>query len=132
MVRLLVLDGSRLLPWLVRRLSPAEVEVELARSSDEALRMLRDDPPDAAIVNVDPGGPPWREIGRRCAERRPPIPVLFESNVFHDAAEAGIDPGATVAFLGSPAHAAELRGALARLIAGGAAPPRAAEVSPRS
>ncbi len=119
-MRLLVLDGSRLLPWLVRRLAPAGVEVEIVASSGEALRVLREHPPDAAIVNVDPGGPPWQEIGRRCLERRPLIPVLFESNVFRTASEAGVELRDGAAFLPSPTHAPELRGALARLVAGSA------------
>jgi hypothetical protein len=114
----LVLDGSRLLPWTVRRLVPAGVEIEIAASSVEALQMLRDHPPDAAIVNVDPGGPPWREIGRLCLEMRPPIPVLFESNVFRSAAEACIELRRGAAFLPSSARTPELRGALALLLAG--------------
>jgi len=129
-VRLLVLDGSRLLPWTVRRLVPADVEIEIVASSGEALRVLREHPPDAAIVNVDPGGPPWREIGRLCLELRPPIPVLFESNVFRSASEACVELRRGVAFLPSSAHTPELRGALERLLAGSDTPPRAAGESP--
>lgn len=129
-MRLLVLDGSKLLPWTVRRLVPADVEIEIAASSVDALRVLRDHPPDAAIVNVDPGGPPWQEIGRLCLERRPPIPVLFESNVFRSASEACVELRRGVAFLPSSARTPELRGALDRLLAVREAPALPAEESP--
>ena len=117
-MRLLVLDGSKLLPWTVRRLVPPDVEIEIAASSVDALRVLRERPPDAAIVNVDPGGPPWQEIGRLCLETRPPIPVLYESNVFRNASEACVELRRGVAFLPSSARTPELRGALERLLAG--------------
>ncbi len=89
-VRLLVLDGSRVLPAVVARLVPSGVEVESARSFREASRRLRERPPEALIVNVGPSPLPWRQLQELCASHRPPIPVLYESCVYHDPVEAGL------------------------------------------
>lgn len=79
-----------MLPSVVARLVPDGVEVESARSFAQASRQLRERPPEAMIVNVGPSPLPWRELQRLCSEHDPPIPVLFESCVFHDAIEAGL------------------------------------------
>jgi DNA-binding response OmpR family regulator len=117
-VRLLVLDASRILTYLVRHETPAEVEVEEAVSLEEAERLVREHPPDAAVVSLPPAHLPWRSFQHLCASRRPPVPVLYESCVHTCAVEAGLDPQDGYAvFLPKPARPAELRGALAELVA---------------
>lgn len=116
-MRVLVLDPSRILTYLVRHETPPEVEVEEAASLDEAERRLREDPPDAAVVSLPPAHLPWRSFQHLCASRRPPVPVLYESCVHTCADEAGLDPhDGYAAFLAKPARPAELRGALAELV----------------
>ena len=113
-----MLDSSQILPYLVRHETPAEVEVEVVRSLDEAERVVREQPPDAAVVSLPPAHLPWRSFQHLCASRKPPVPVLYESCVHTCAADAGLDPAdGYAAFLPKPAHPAELRGALAELVA---------------
>jgi len=117
MVRLLVLDQSCLLPWVVRHEAPVGVEVEAVLSLDAAERILEQRPPDAAVVSVPPGNLPWRSFQRLCASRRPPVPVLYESCVHSDPRDAGLDPNdGYVDFLPKPAPRADLRAALLRLL----------------
>ena len=89
-MRLLVLSGSRILPAVIARLVPEGVEVEEARTLADASRRLRERPPEAMIVNVRPASAPWEKLRDLCERRNPPIPVLYESCVFHDPAEAGL------------------------------------------
>ena len=89
-MRLLVLSGSRVLPTVIARLVPKGVEVEEAHSLADASRRLREHPPEALIVNVRPSSAPWEELRDLCEHHDPPIPVLYESCVFHDPAEAGL------------------------------------------
>lgn len=89
-MRLLVLDGSRVLPAVVARLVPEGVQVESARTFAEASRKLREQPPEALIVNVSPSDLPWHKLQEFCRHHKPTIPVLYESCVYHDAAEAGL------------------------------------------
>ena len=102
----------------MRHETPAEVEVEEASTLDEAERRVRESPPDAAVVSLPPAHLPWRSFQHLCASRKPPVPVLYESCVHTCAADAGLDPAdGYAAFLPKPAHPAELRGALADLVA---------------
>ena len=89
-MRLLIVDGN-LLTWVARRLVPGGVEVETATAVEQAREILRDDPPDAVLLNVKQATGPWREIARACRCRRPPIPTLFHGGVCLDPAEAGIE-----------------------------------------
>lgn len=116
-MRLLVLDGSRILRRVVERIVSAEVEIESAETFDDAHREICDHPPDAVIVNLGPSDLPWHEIQRCCHEHNPPIPVLFESCVCRTPQEAGLeelDPYS--AFLPKPYHAQELRDHIERLL----------------
>jgi DNA-binding response OmpR family regulator len=117
-VQLLVLDPSPLLPLVVRRDLPAEVEVERVASYREALSILRRRPPDAVLVSVPPATIPWPAFQRLCASRRPPVPVLYESCLHESPAELGIaaDDG-YAALLHKPASRAAQRAALRRLLA---------------
>ena len=116
-MRLLVLDENELLAWMAERLAPPGTEVRGFTSFDEARRALLEDPPDAAVVCVTAARLPWREFGRLCASRRPPVPVLYESCVFGSAEEAGLEPEeGSVRFLHTPASRADLNEALVRLL----------------
>jgi DNA-binding NtrC family response regulator len=123
-VRLLVLDNSGILPWLVAHAAPAGVEVEAVSSLDEAERRVREQPPDGAVVSMPHSQLPWAGFQHLCATRRPPVPVLYTSCEHHDAGEAGIDPGEGVSlFLPKPVAHGRLHQALAELlhVDGGAA-----------
>ena len=116
-MRLLVLDGSRMLPSVVRRLVPAGVEIEAASTFDEALTILRLDPPQGMIVNLGPADLPWGDVQRLCHEHQPEIPVLFESCIHtcpRDAGLADLDPSA--AFLAKPYSLADLKLQIERML----------------
>jgi DNA-binding NtrC family response regulator len=115
-VRLLVLDPSHILPWIVRHDRP-DLEVEEAADLDEAVRRVAHDPPDAAVVSLPPARLPWHDFQHLCASRVPAVPVLYESCLPVDAGGVGLDPGdGYAAFLEKPASRAELADALERLL----------------
>ncbi len=117
-MRLLVVDGSRLLVSLVRRLVREPIDVEVADSFEEALAVLMRDPPDALIVNVTPADHPWGELKAVCQRHEPKIPVIFESCVYQTPLEAGLgNLNHSAAFLPKPYELEALRGELARLLA---------------
>ena len=116
-MRLLVLDGSRVLVELVRRMAPPDVEIECANSIEQAFRILMLHPPDAIIVNVSPSRIGWNRLQSLCHQHSPPIPVLYESCVYLSPGEAGIDkldPWSD--FLAKPYHAEDLKRQIDRLI----------------
>ncbi len=116
-MRILILDGSRVLIELVRRLVPPGVVIESATSFDQALLILLKNPPDAIIANVGPSDLRWKKIQDLCHEHQPPIPALFESCVFASPAEAGFnDLDVWSHFLPKPYHATDLEHELQRLI----------------
>lgn len=116
-MRLLVLDGSRVLHSLIRRLTPLEVEVESALTFEEAVECLENDPPDAAIVNLTPSPLPWRQLKVLCQVHEPQIPVLFESCVFGSADDAGLGRiGPSASFLTKPYSVTELSSQIERLL----------------
>ena len=117
-MHLLVLDGSLVLPSLVKRLAPQGVDVELATSFDEARLRLRQSPPQAMIVNLTPAELPWQELQSLCETHSPPIPVLYESCVHHSPDEAGLAAlDGTGRFLEKPYSVDELRAEILRLMA---------------
>lgn len=75
-MRLLVVDGSNLLGWRVQRLAPVSVEIVHAGSFAEADRVLRDEPPDAAVFCLNPHHLEWRNLLDRCVNHQPVIPFL--------------------------------------------------------
>jgi DNA-binding response OmpR family regulator len=84
--------------------------VEAARTLADASRQLRDHPPEALIVNVRPASAPWEKLRDLCERHDPPIPVLYESCIFHDPAEAGLGELSSCGhFLEKPYTIAELR-----------------------
>ena len=116
-LRVLVLDESRLMAWIVEHVAPPGTKVVGLTSFDDARRALLENPPDAAIVSVTSARRPWREFRLLCTERRPPVPLLYESCVFANSEDAGLggDPGGA-RFLRTPASRADLEGALVRLL----------------
>lgn len=116
-MHLLVLDGSRVLPSLVRRLAPPGVDVEFAATFAEARLRLEQSPPQAMIVNLTPAELPWQELQRLCQGHSPPIPVLYESCVHHSPGEAGLESlNHSGRFLEKPYSLDELRSEIQRLI----------------
>ncbi len=116
-MRFLVLDGSRILASLVRRLAPGPVEIVEVSAFDQAVARLRDDPPDALIANVGPADLPWEQLRALCEEHEPKIPVLFESCVYETAIEAGIGSlNHSGFFLPKPYDLEQLRTQLERLL----------------
>ena len=116
-MRLLVLDGSLVLQSLVRRLSPEGLRVEEATDFERAIAILASDPPDAMIVNIGPVDLPWRRLQAFCQYHTPKIPVLYESCVYQDADEAGLDSlNHSAYFLRKPYSLEQLRTALSRLV----------------
>ena len=116
-MRLLVLDGSRVVAHLVRRLVPADVVVDCVDSFDLALQELQNHTPDAVIVDVTPAALPWGRFQEICYQHVPPIPVLYESCTCQDPSEAGIgDLNGNSAFLTKPYHAEDLKSHIFQLL----------------
>jgi DNA-binding response OmpR family regulator len=86
-VRILVLDGSQLMGWLVDSLAPGSVAVHRAASFDEARWALEKDPPDVAIFNMAPANLPWHELRDLCRVSEPEIPFLCVSTVEETSAD---------------------------------------------
>jgi len=76
MARLLIVDGSQLMTWLVMSVLPNGITVEWATSYDEAETILRENPPDAAILNITPCRLDWNLLRSICRAHRPPVPVI--------------------------------------------------------
>lgn len=89
MTRLLLVDGSDLMGWLVGRLIPCNVEIVRAGTFAEAERCLRTQPPDAAIFNITPRHLNWRVLLDRCVRHEPSIPFLCCSAFEHDEQNDG-------------------------------------------
>ena len=89
MTRLLLIDGSDLMEWLVARLVPFNVEIVRAASFSEADRLLRDQPPDAAIFNLTPRHLDWRALLSHCLRHEPAIPFLCCSAIENDLERDG-------------------------------------------
>jgi DNA-binding response OmpR family regulator len=89
MARLLLVDGSDLMGWLVAYLSPADVEIVRVRTFAEAERCLSERPPDAAIINLMPRNLDWRSLLDKCFDRRRAIPVLCCSAMENDEERDG-------------------------------------------
>lgn len=117
-MRVLVVDPSRLLPWIVRHELGEDAEIVAVRTFEDAERAVRERPPDAAVVSLPPAHLPWQKFQHLCATRVPPVPVLYESCVPPEKADFTLDPGdGYAAFLLKPACRRELRAALESLLA---------------
>ena len=116
-MHLLVLDGSTVLPALVRRLAPQGVDVECAKTFEEARQRLTERPPEAMIVNLTPARLPWRDLQSLCQKHDPPIPVLYESCVHRSPDDAGLSTlNGSGRFLEKPYSLPQLREEIERLV----------------
>lgn len=82
-VRLLVVDRSQLLAWMVERFAPSEVLVSRASTFPEARKCLEEKPPDAAIFNLTPCHPDWRRLIDLCQGEERNIPFLCVAELDH-------------------------------------------------
>ncbi len=85
-IQLLVVDGSELLTWMVSRIAPVGVEVERAATYSEAEKILSKNPPDAAIFNLAPCIPIWRNLIETCVQSEPVIPFLCTAAMDEESA----------------------------------------------
>jgi hypothetical protein len=113
-VRILVLDGSQLMGWLVDSLAPASAAVHRSASFDEARWVLEHDPPDIAIFNITPADLPWHELRDLCRSSDPEIPHLCVSTV--EDAGANHDIWQDERSVVKPIPNAELQDRIGRLI----------------
>lgn len=81
MSRLLVVDRSELLAWRVAKIVPSGVQVEGVSSLSEALRILEDNPPDAAIFELSRCHSDWRTLLDACTEGEHLIPFLCVAEI---------------------------------------------------
>ena len=91
--------------------------VREAAGGEEALRGIRDDPPDLVITDVImPGGMNGRELAEEVARQRPGTRVLFTSGYTEDAIvhHGRLDPG--VALLNKPYRKKDLAEKLRQVI----------------
>lgn len=91
--RILVVDGSRLMAWLVGAVAPEAVEVEHASSLAEAREVLTRHPPQAAVFDLTPTRLPWHELADLCRLASPPIPFRCFSASWARDDEPGDSPG---------------------------------------
>lgn len=89
MTRLLLVDGSDLMNWLVARLIPRGMEIVRVNSFAEAEQCLREQPPDAAIFNLSPRHLDWRVLIDRCVFHQPAIPFLCCTAIENDEERDG-------------------------------------------
>lgn len=116
-MRVLVLDGSLVLPSLVRRLAPEGLEIEEVSSFEGAVAILAANPPDAVIANLGPADLPWQDLKSFCQNHSPKIPVIFESCVYREPQEAGLDGlNHSAMFLTKPYSLEDLQKALRLLM----------------
>ena len=115
-MRLLVVDSSQLMGWLVERLAPPGVTVLLAGTFREALGILRDDPPSAAIISIGPIDLPWHQVCDLCQSSSPPIPFLCCSAVEEDVSAIEHMGCSTDHFFCKPIPVPELRARIEMLV----------------
>jgi len=115
MTRLLLVDGSDLMGWLVAHLIPSDVEVIRATSFTEADRCLREHPPDAAIFNLMPRHLDWRSLLDRCVRCETVVPYLCCSAIDNDEERDGPLPCRPEDFFTKSISQNDLRKLLERL-----------------
>lgn len=81
--RILVVDRSLLLAWMVAKVVPPGVKVERASTFDQAERMLTENPPDAAVLHLAPSHQNWRRLLDLCIGNGRLIPFLCVAAVDH-------------------------------------------------
>ena len=129
-MRILLIGGSELMAWVVRRVAPSRVEVQHGKTFEEARSALRDRPPQAVLFAVTPSRQPWDELAQICRERQPPIPFVDYFHVggeFPEPEAAGTNPDPHV-----PVPVDDLRQKLEALIGEAARGEAEATNTPRS
>ena len=116
MPRILVVDRSDLLAWVVNRLAPPDTVIERASSFADAKRTLLDDPPDAAIFSLERCHASWRALIDCCIENPRTIPFVCTGELEHFDACGCELPCRMEDFMPGHATADELAGRIASLI----------------
>jgi DNA-binding response OmpR family regulator len=113
-IRVLVVDGSTLMGWLVQSLSSASIDIVYARSFGVARGLLEHHPPHAAIFNITPSELPWHELRDLCRCHQPAIPFLCFSAVEEGGDEVAVCDGAEILY--KPVPTSELRARVEDLV----------------
>ena len=116
MRRVLVVDGSHLMVWLVRTLVPDDVQVVQAGRFGEAQALLTSDPPDAAIFNLTPSTLEWSRLISLCHEHAPPIPFVLCTTLDGELPAELHLPWPPLAVIRKPAGISDLRATLGELL----------------
>ncbi len=116
MARVLVVDGSHLMVWIVQMLVPDGVEVVQASRFADARALLTSDPPDAAIFNLTPWHLDWQRLISLCHEHAPPIPFVLCSTLDGELPAEIELPSPPLAVVRKPARIADLRATLSALL----------------
>jgi DNA-binding NtrC family response regulator len=116
MPRVLVVDGSHLMVWLVQTLVPDDVEVVQAGRFADAQSLLASDPPDAAIFNLTPSTLEWSQLIALCHEHTPPIPYVLCTTLDGELPAELQLPSPPLAIVRKPARISDLRATLSELL----------------
>lgn len=116
MPRVLVVDGSHLMVWLVQTLVPDGVEVVQASRFADAQFVLTSDPPDAAIFNLTPSTLEWSRLISLCHEHAPPIPFVLCTTLDGELPSELHLPHPPLAVVRKPARISDLRATLSDLL----------------
>jgi DNA-binding response OmpR family regulator len=116
MPRVLVVDGSHLMVWLVQTLVPDGVQVVQANRFADAHSILTSDPPDAAIFNLTPSTLEWSRLISLCHEHTPPIPFVLCSTLDGELPTELHLPCQPLAVVRKPARITDLRAILTDLL----------------
>ncbi len=116
MPRVLVVDGSHLMVWLVQTLVPDDVQVVQAARFADAQAMLSSDPPDAAIFSLTPSTVEWSRLISLCHEHAPPIPFVLCTTLDGELPAELSLPRPPLAVIRKPARISDLRATLSELL----------------
>jgi DNA-binding NtrC family response regulator len=116
MPRVLVVDGSHLMVWLVQTLAPDDVQVVQASRFPDAESLLTSDPPDAAIFNLTPSTLEWSRLIALCHEHAPPVPCVLCTTLDGELPAEFHLPCPPLAVIRKPAGISDLRATLGELL----------------
>ena len=116
MPRVLVVDGSHLMVWLVQTLVPDDVQVVQAARFADAQAMLSSDPPDAAIFSLTPSTVEWSRLISLCHQHSPPIPFVLCTTLDGELPDELRLPYPPLAVIRKPARISDLRAILSNLL----------------
>ncbi|MCP4900626.1 MAG: hypothetical protein GY906_26990 [bacterium] len=115
-MRLLLADPSPLTALVLGLLLPAEVDVEHVDTMEAALETVRNEPPEAVLVDVTQRADSWVAFFDFCQNHHPPIPLLVSSSIHRGPAEAGLSSVAGSCFMAMPSDLQTLKRALSDLL----------------